>query len=257
MAPRTGARRKAQGDTPPAAENAKARPSAGHNTDLSEDQLLAYIARHDQADAAVETAQAALKAANKARSNLRQVIKSHTLNGNQIKLKNFDAELERREMTRFEQRDDIEQRSMIGSVLGNVTWEEADLFAQDKHDDTVKDAADWEAAGYAAGLRLVKPDKEMLERLRVPPEFQQDVLRGHDRGTERVMHALKTGKPGENPPPGLDDGDVRRQAEQDFRADNPDVKLPGDAGAQAEAGENESPPEADDESEMFGGEAQD
>lgn len=229
MAPRAGARgrqRAAAAAPAPQTDGAPPPPVAkiGHNgIQMTDDELLAYIARHDQANHAIETATAALKAANKAKNNLRQLIK-----GRGIKLKNLDAALEKRQLNRAEQREDIDQQAHIDSVLGNVTWDEATLFDQ-QEDDTVKDAADWEGAGYTLGLKLAKMDVALLEEHRVPPMFHQDFMRGHDRGVERMMHAIKTGNVGEGPAPGAEPppNPIGAQAAADFAADNPDVDTTG------------------------------
>ena len=68
---------------------------------------------------------------------------------------------------------------------------------------------DWQARGYSAGLRGLKPD--LPEG--IPPRMDQPFLKGHETGWKDYMAALEA-----NMPKKLT---VREQAAKDFAEDNP------------------------------------
>lgn len=175
---RRGGRRTAEQVIADGAE-ADAKPN-GPDDDL----VLRYIARMDAQDAVIAQALAQLNGQKKIRNTIRLEAKT-----DRIKLKNLDAARERSKLPRFEQREDIVAQDRYDRILGNETWEAADLFT--RMPEAAKDEVDVEAMGYAAGLRCL-PDK--------PPEayaagpMLQPWLRGHERGVARFKAAMSPNK---------------------------------------------------------------
>lgn len=158
----------------------------------SDDLIMRSVARIDVQQAEVDKRMADLKAAQKGMKTLRQQIK-----GDGVKLKNLDAAMAKRGLARHEQRSDIEEQDRYDRLLGNETWETADLFGRTA--DGAKDEVDHESDGYAAGKRLLPPKAPET----VPPEMRPHWMRGHDRGTTEAMKALG----GEKPKPIIEGGD--------------------------------------------------
>lgn len=159
----------------------------------SDDLILKYVAQIDAQQGEVDKWEAGKKAALKGMTTIRQRAK-----GDGIKLKNLDAAMKKRTLARFEQREDITEQDRYDRLLGNETFETADLFGN--LPDGTKDDVDFDAAGYAAGKALhpAEPPKT------VPPTMVQHWLKGHERGTNEMLKALG----GEKPAPiiGVDDG---------------------------------------------------
>lgn len=150
----------------------------------SDDLTLKYVAQIDAQQAEVDKHLAALKGAQKGMKTIRQRAK-----GDGLKLKNLDAAMAKRGLARHEQRADIEEQDRLDRLLGNETYETADLFGRTA--EGAKDEIDHEADGYAAGKRLLPPKAPET----VPPEMRQHWLKGHDRGTTEMMKALGGEKP--------------------------------------------------------------
>lgn len=150
----------------------------------SDDLTLRYVAQIDAQQAEIDKWNAGLKGAQKGMKTIRQRAK-----GDGLKLKNLDAAMSKRSLARHEQRADIEEQDRIDRLLGNETYETADLFGRTP--EGTKDEIDHEADGYAAGKRLLPPKAPET----VPPEMRQHWLKGHDRGTTEMMKALGGEKP--------------------------------------------------------------
>lgn len=146
----------------------------------SDDLVMRYVAKMDAQQAEIDKWEAGKKAAQKGMSTLRQQAR-----GDGVKLKNLDAAMKRRTLARHEQRADLVEQDRYDRLLGNETWEDADLFANESSP-AIRDEIDWEAQGYADGKRAL-PNKAPDT---CPPEFQQNYLRGHERGTTELAKAL-------------------------------------------------------------------
>lgn len=140
----------------------------------SDDLVMRYVAQMDAQQAEVDKTAAAYKAAKKAMTTIRAKAR-----GDKIKLKTLDRAMAKRTLPRYEQRRDLEDDDRYDRLLGNVTWEDADLFSRETAE-TVRDEIDWEGQGYSDGLRLT-PSQAPTE---CPPQFHPAYLRGHAKGLD-------------------------------------------------------------------------
>lgn len=146
----------------------------------SDDLVMKYVAQMDAQQAEVDKWAAGMKGAQKGMTTIRQRAK-----GDGVKLKNLDAAMKRRNLARHEQRADLEEQDRYDGLLGNVTWEDADLFAQETAH-TIRDELDWEGQGYADGKRGLPPKAPDT----CPPEFHPAYLRSHAKGADELVAIL-------------------------------------------------------------------
>jgi hypothetical protein len=205
MAPRLpkGGRRAATPDPQPP-------PAAGDNARAIEEgervQLISFVSKLTDADAAVEAAKAPFDAAKKKRTGIFNLAKAAGFSRERLEryLKLMG------ESTR-EVADNMAVEAKHFRWLGIINEDQAKLFLGDETPTEVKDEAHWKAEGYKAGLRqmLAKPPPECGER------FVQPWMHEHARGLREVLEA--------NAPKPL--GGVREQAAKDFAADEPEVDV--------------------------------
>lgn len=151
----------------------------------SDDLVMQYVAQIDRQQAEVDKWQAGLKGAKKGMTSIRS-----KANGDGIKLKTLDAQMAARTLPRHEQRRDLEDSDRYALLLGNVTWDDADLFAKET-DTHIRDGLDWEGQGYVDGKRGLPPKAPD----NCPPEHVQPYLKGHVRGADDLMASLGGTKP--------------------------------------------------------------
>lgn len=151
----------------------------------SDDLIMRYVAQIDAQQAEVDKHAAAYKGAKKALTTIRSKARA-----DKIKLKTLDQQMANRTLPRHEQRRDLEDSDRYAVLLGNVTWDDADLFAKES-DQHVRDELDWEGQGYADGKRGLPP-KAPAE---CPPEYHQAYLRAHAKGADDLVAVLGGKKP--------------------------------------------------------------
>jgi hypothetical protein len=151
----------------------------------SDELVMKYVAQMDAQQAEVDKWEAGKKGAQKGMTTIRQRAKADG-----VKLKNLDAAMKRRNLPRHEQRADLEEQDRYDLLLGNVTWEDADLFAAETAT-TIRDELDWEGQGYADGKRGLPPKAPA----NCPPEFHQAYLRTHAKGADELVAILGGQKP--------------------------------------------------------------
>jgi hypothetical protein len=196
-------------ETPPA--------TIGHNTREVEEgervQLLSFISKLGQANAAVEKAKAPFDEAKKARTTIYRLAKAAGFARGHLK-----DYLERMgDGTRDNAQDEIRRRRHY-KWLGILDQDQVDLFEGDSAPASAKDEVHWLAEGYKAGLldQAAKPPPEC-------PEMQVPTwMKGHDSGKKDMLAALKANAPGLQPKAKpMTAREVAAKAKEDFEADNP------------------------------------
>lgn len=146
----------------------------------TDDLIMRYVAQMDAQQGEIDKHRAAMKAAQKGMTTIRAKAR-----GDKIKLKTLDVQMANRTLPRHEQRRDLEDSDRYAALLGNVTWDDADLFASET-DQHIRDELDWEGQGFTDGKRGLPP-KAPEE---CPPEYRPAYLRGHAKGADELVAVL-------------------------------------------------------------------
>lgn len=165
---------------------AKPKPGAtgiGNNSGLTPDEQAALFLTHlgacREQEAIMADAMAGLKALRKVRNEVRNLARAEG-----FPLKKIDDILKKEAFSQKDLEAEAELFRWMDQMAGLPTGGQADLFSSTPVE--IKDALDWEADGYRAGMRATepKPPSECDAR------FHQDWMKGYHAGQERNAWAL-------------------------------------------------------------------
>lgn len=155
----------------------------GQAPGLTDDQKKALFLYHldncRKQNAALETAMEAVRAVRKLRNRIR-----HEAHGDGFPLKKIDEILFKEGLSQKDLEVEAELFHWMDKAAGVPVGGQLELFAKTPVE--TKDALDWEAEGFRAGLR--GHDATLPEA--VPPRFHQSWLKGRMKGQEELAWGL-------------------------------------------------------------------
>lgn len=215
MAAKLGSRSKPRQAPKPARSSPTAPPRAGGMGDNSAAleeaervQLISFISRFDAADIEVERTKAPYDAAKKARASVRKLAEAADFSLEEIDRRRKEMSMAPSEKVKFVARENRHRR-----WLRVIDDDQIKMHLEPATPIEARDEMDWQSRGYSAGLRGQLPT--LPEG--IPPRMEQPFLKGHEAGYRDYLSALQA-----NLPKKLE---VRDQAAQDFKADNPEVDI--------------------------------
>lgn len=200
-------------------------------------QLISFLAKATQTKTAVAAAKAPYDAATKAHN---QVFALARAANPEFIRKYLEKKMEEMDRAPAENARQKAMERRHDRWLGILTDEQQKMHLEPGTPQEAKDEVDWEARGYATGLRGM--EAKLPEG--IPPRMDQFFLKGHGIGYAASTAALEANAP---KPLG---SSVREQAAADFAADEPEVDIDKAARALKNSDFMDTTPKSDEPFEM-------